>query len=155
VSKILSLDFEYEHDYTLIGIHSSLEDYRMAFFLNQSLNLKLERHKEDLDFEIYNCSFSLYDYENISSMTNWSLISNKYVNTEKLENNNDNLFKDESKTSYLIPEKKQVDFFIKIIGQINEKEIHDILLKINNTKKIITSYTINPYNLKSKDFLIF
>lgn len=155
MSKILSLDFEYEHDYNLIGIHSSLEDYRMAFFLNRSLGLKLERYKEDLDFEINNCSFSLFDYEDINSMTYWSLISNKYVKTEEIENNNNNLFKDESKTSYLIPEKKQVDFFIKISGQINEKKLHDILLKINNTKKIITSYTINPYNLKSKDFLIF
>ncbi len=155
MSKILSLNFEYEHDYTLIGIHSSLEDYRMAFFLNRSLNLKLERCKEDLDFDKNNCSFSLFDFEDINSMLYWSLITNKNIKTEEVENNYSNLFKDESKISYLIPEKKQVDFFIKISGQINKSELHDILLKINNTKKIITSYTIEPYDLKSKDYLIF
>lgn len=155
MSKILTLNFEHEHDYTLIGIHSSMEDYRIAFFLNLSLNLKFERYKEDLDFEINNCSFSLFDYKDINSMTSWSLISNKYVKTEKIKNNNNNLFKNESKTSYLISEKKQVDFFVKISGLINEKDLHDILLKINNTKNIITSYIINPYDLKLKDYLIF
>ena len=155
MSKTLQLDFEYEHDYTLIGIHSSLEDFRMAFFLNKSLGLKLKRCKEDLDFEINNCSFSFFDYKDVNSMIYWSLITNKYVKTEEIHNNNSNLFNDESKTTYLISEKKQVDFFIKIGGQINQTELHSILVKINKTKKVITSYSINPYDLSSKDYLIF
>ena len=47
--KLLVDDF-YDATYKLIAIHCRLEDYRLAYLLNQSLNLKLERNPNDLDF---------------------------------------------------------------------------------------------------------
>ena len=155
MQKIHSFDFEYDHDYTLIGIHSTLEDFRIAYFLNKSLSIHLNRHKEDLDFSLINCSFSLFNYEDEATFTSWSLIANKYVFVNNVSSTNDNLFEEETKTAFLISEKKQIDYFIKIIGNINQKAVQNILLKIKNTHKIITSYTVDPYQLKSKDYLIF
>ncbi|MCK5677554.1 MAG: IPExxxVDY family protein, partial [Flavobacteriaceae bacterium] len=85
----------------------------------------------------------------------WSLIANKYVFVNSVRSNDNNLFKEESKTSFLISEKKQVDYFIKINGNIDQIFLQNILSKINNTHNIITSYPIDPYDLKSKDNLIF
>lgn len=155
MSKIHSFDFEYDHNYTLIGIHSTLEDYRIAYFLNKNLNTNLKRFKNDLDFPSKKCSFSLFIYENVSTFTSWSLIANKYVFVNSVRSNDNNLFKEESKTSFLISEKKQVDYFIKINGNIDQIFLQNILSKINNTHNIITSYPIDPYDLKSKDNLIF
>ncbi|MDH3321820.1 MAG: IPExxxVDY family protein [Flavobacteriaceae bacterium] len=155
MSKIHAFDFEFDHDYTLIGIHSILEDYRMAYFLNQNLKVHLNRFKEDLDFPSKHCSFSFYNYEDKATFTSWSLIANKHTFTNNVKGVNNNLFKEETKTSFLIPEKKNVDYFIKICGNIGADKLQNILSKINNTDKIITSYAINPYDLKSKDYLIF
>lgn len=155
MSKIHSFDFEYDHNYTLIGIHSTLEDFRIAYFLNKNLNTNLKRFKNDLDFPSKKCSFSLFIYENVSTFTSWSLIANKYVFVNSVMSYDNNLFKEESKTSFLISEKKQVDYFIKINGNIDKIFLQNILSKINNTHNIITSYPIDPYDLKSKDNLIF
>ena len=51
---ILTLDFE--DDYSLIGIHSTEEDYRLAYILNKHLNTKLTRFKHNLDFHLLKSS---------------------------------------------------------------------------------------------------
>lgn len=155
MSKIHSFDFEYDHDYTLIGIHSTLEDYRIAYFLNTNLKIHLTRFKEDLDFESGNCKFPMYFYEDEATFTSWSLIANKQIFTDSVVTEKNNLFQEETKTSFFIPEKKQIDYFIKISGILEPKEIQTILTKINQTFNIITSYTLDPNDLKSRDHLIF
>jgi len=154
VSKIHNFDFEYDHDYILIGIHTTLNDYRLAYFLNKELKLFLKRFKDDLDFPFKKCGFPFYLYEDKASFISWSLISNKYISVDSVQSDN-NLFNEETKTRFLIPEKKKVDYFIKICGYIKNKKLENILSKIKETEKIITSYTIDPYTLKSRDNLIF
>lgn len=154
MSKIHAFDFEFDHDYTLIGIHSILEDYRIAYFLNKNLKIHLKRFKEDLDFPSKHCRFPFYIYEDKSNFTTWSLIANKHAFIDSVDAIN-NLFFEETKISFLISEKKNVDYFIKINGNINDSELQSILYKINSTQNIITSYKIDPYDLKSKDYLIF
>ncbi|RPD91227.1 IPExxxVDY family protein [Aureibaculum marinum] len=153
MSKILSLGFEFEHDYILIGINSTLEDYRLAYFLNREFNIKLNCKPEGLCFNDKDCSFSFYDYECNTSFSSWSLLANKQIHTSANANAN-NLFHEDTKTNYLINEKKEVDFFLKIDGDIDLEE-SELTKKIKNIKGVITSYIINPQNLKSKDYLIF
>lgn len=155
MSKIHSIDFEYDHDYALIGIHSILADYRMAYYLNKSLDIKLRRFKDDLDFNSRNCSFPLYTFENETAFTSWSLIANKHVFTEDVGEGRRNLFSQETKISYLIPEKNRVDYFIKITGVTDDEEIITALNSINKINNIMASYAIDPMDLKSRDNLIF
>jgi hypothetical protein len=154
VSKIHTFDFEYEHDYILIGIHTTLNDYRVAYLLNKELELFLKRSEENLDFPLKNCSFPFFFYEEKASFISWSLISNKFISVDSIQSNN-NLFNEETKTRFLIPEKKKVDYFIKISGYIKDEILENILVNIKNTEKIITSYLIDPFSLKSRDNLIF
>jgi hypothetical protein len=154
VSKLLSFDFEYEHDYTLIAIHTTLEDFRAAYYLNRSLNICLERYDDDLDFELKKCSFPLFEYKNRKTMNSWYLISNKFTLTRDVNQGLENLFTQETNIEFLIPEKNRIDYFLKISEHNNTEFIQKILNKINNTYKIITSYIIDPYSLKSRDNLI-
>jgi hypothetical protein len=155
VPKIHSFDFEYDHDYTLIGIHSALEDYRLAYFLNKNLDLHLVRFKDDLDFPSLNCRFSLFKCEDEVTFTSWSLISNRHVTVSDVVPSNNNLFGEETKVYHLINEKKMIDYFIKINGVLSHDELQNIIIKLKNTVKIITSYEVNPNDLLSKDYLIF
>ena len=47
----LEIDDFSSYDYHLIGIHSTLEDYRLAFLLNKHLGVNFKRASYDLDFE--------------------------------------------------------------------------------------------------------
>ncbi|MDN3641629.1 IPExxxVDY family protein [Lutimonas halocynthiae] len=155
MSKIHSIDFEFDHDYALIGIHSVLTDYRMAYFLNSHLDIRLRRFKDDLDFKYENCSFPLYKFEDETAFTSWSLMANKYVFTENTSEGGTIIFPEETKISYLIPEKKRVDYFIKIEGLKDDAALNKTLLNINKINNIMASYAIDPMDLKSRDNLIF
>ena len=151
--QFLTLDLEV--DYSLIGIHSTEEDYRLAFLLNQQLKTKFNRFKADLDFENSNAVFSVFEFIDAKTFVNYYLISNKY--TENIQNNvSVGLFGgDFSTTTYLIQEKKKVDYFLKIEGCNKAKFIQNTVDRLNTVNQIITSYSINPNNLKTKDYLIF
>lgn len=149
------LTFDLEDDYLLIGVHSTEEDYRLAYLLNKHLKTKLIRFKHHLDFKNSNAEFPLFEYKDEKNFINYYLINNKYsqvVNTQ----NNEGLFEGNYSTiSYLIPEKKRVDYFLKIEGCNQHNFVQDLIEKLNSISQIITSYSIEPNTLRSKDHLIF
>lgn len=149
---------ELADDYSLIGIHTSEEDYRLAFLLNVQLHTQFTKYKHNLDFKNGAASFSIFEFNDKKNQITNYLISNKFIGTDNTKNRKPNLFSNGatlSNVSYLIPEKRKVDYFLKIDGEISTKELNTTLAKINNINQIITSYKICPSNLKSKDFLIF
>ncbi len=154
MAKVLTLEYEYEHDYALIAINSTLEDYRLAYLLNHQLALKLERQKHDLDFPNKESSFPMYAYDCDITFLSWHLLINKNSVTNKTLDNS-NLFDEESKVSFLINEKKRVDYFIKIEGGLDDMNLVSTLNTIKTIKGVIASYAIDPQTLKSKDYLIF
>ncbi|WP_372746995.1 IPExxxVDY family protein [Lutibacter sp.] len=149
------LTFDFEDDYSLIGIHSTEEDYKLAFLINKHIKTKFKRFNFNLDFEGSNAEFPLFEYKDEHNFINYYLINNKhtqYVNNNK----NGGLFDGNySTTSYLIPEKKKVDFFLKIEGGDHENYIATTLEKLKQINQIITSYSIELNSLKNKDYLIF
>ncbi len=154
---VMLLELEELEDYSLIGIHTSEEDYRLAYLLNKNLNTSFSKHHLHLDFKNNNAAFSIYEFFDESKQQDNFLISNKFIGNYT-QVANANLFSDNisySTTIYLIPEKKRVDFFLKIEGGTLPDEIKKIVEKLNDIHQIITSYSINPSELKSKDFLIF
>lgn len=154
--KLLVDDF-YDDTYKLIAIHCGLEDYRLAYLLNQSLELNLKRKSKDLDFEYLKSSYSIFEWNNVSQFVTWNLVSN-VCKKEEESLYSTGLFQTNEKvlrTFNLVPEYKRVDYFIKIsdeIQNVNEKLILD---KLQNIPQIVTSYSVNPTQLKSKDHLIF
>ncbi len=59
------------------------------------------------------------------------------------------------KTFNLVPEYKKVDYFIKISDEIQNVNEKLILNKLQSIPQIITSYSVDPIQIKSKDHLIF
>ena len=150
-----TLDDIDEHFY-LIGIHSPAEDYRIAFLLNQNLEMKFQKSEQQLDFGNSDAFFPFFEYRDESRFVNFYLINNKHVSTKTAIHNNMDLFSNGnySSTTYLIPEIKKVDYFIKIEG-CNSNFIKSFIAEINKLKQIVTSYEINADTLKTKNNLIF
>lgn len=155
--KLLVDDF-YDHTYKLIAIHCGLEDYRLAYLLNKNLGINLKRKEEDLDFGYLKSTYSLFEWNNETEYVLWNLVSNVCKREEDNFYTPDTLFKKSDKvikTFNLIPDYSRVDYFIKIsdeLQNINEKFILQCLKKI---PQIVTSYTVDPLQIKSKDYLIF
>ena len=151
----LELDDFSDNNYTLIGIHTTLESFKLAYSLNETIHTKFEQATYSLDFENKNnnASFSIYEHLNTKFSHHWFLIANQYKN--KSTNMNVGLFNSSDFTTYLIPEKSKVDFFLKLEGDFEKDFILKTVNSISRIDQVITSYTIDPNKLKSKDFLIF
>ncbi len=152
--QVYSLDIDdfNEDNYTLIGIHTALEDFKLAYLLNKNLDIHFSRASYSLDFES-NASFSVYNYSNEAYDSDWFLISNSF--TEERTNALDTIALATETKTYLIPEKKKVDYFIKIVGEPTQETIYKTVQQIKQIPQVVTSYTVEIDSLKSKQFLIF
>lgn len=148
----MSLDF-YEDSFALIALHCSLEDFSLAYTINKYLKCKFKRRTKDLVFSD-RISFPVFEWKDEVNDRYWTMIQNNIRAEEP--NNQSGFFKDTSSftTKYLIPEFKNVDYFLKLEQEDLdlEKAIIKIILGIPN---IVTAYSIDTSNIKSKNNLIF
>lgn len=155
--KLLVDDFDVD-TYSLLAIHSTLEDYRVAYLLNKQLQINLQRKPQDLDFKYTASSYSLYEWEDLEQQTIWNLVSNVCKKEEEAVVSTGSLFDTQNRllrTHNLIAEYKRVNYFLKIDNggdYINERSI---VQKIQEISQIATVFSIDITQLKSKDNLIF
>ena len=151
----LEIDDCSNENYHLIGIHSVLEDYRLAFLLNKLLNFNFKKAVFDLDFrnKYYNSFHTVFEYTNKELAQDWFLVANLCKSVVK--SSIPGLFDESEINTYLLPEKKKIDYFLKIEGDIHRDDIEKSIKKINSISQVLTSYKIDTNTLKSKNFLIF
>ena len=149
-----------EIDYQLIAIHSSLEDYRLAYYINQNLPINLK--KENCNIQISNkegeTQFTRFVFEDSKDIA-WNLIQNKNDVFVPSQNSNQGLFAETnnkfSTKIYLIPEFKKVDYFLKIEnGEVNI-DVSKITNCIKKIDRVSTVYAVEVEKIKSKNNLIF
>ena len=148
-----------EIDYELIAIHTSLEDYRLAYFINQKLPVLLSKSKEEIQISTKkgDANFSKYRYESLKEEVCWSLIQNKNEITALDKNKETNLFSNSdleiATKVYFLPEFKKVDFFLKVENA--EQRVDLIINTINTIDRVSTVYKVEADTIKSKNNLIF
>ena len=148
----ISEDF-YEETFTLIALHSSIEDFMLVYALNSCLKTKLKRSVDDLEIS-QSGSFPIFDWRDEVNDRYFTLVSNNVVKEEELSIGN--LFQDQpSFTKYhLVPEFRDVDYFLKI--EHDEMNVEEKILKsVLSIPKVITAYLVDASKLKSKNNLIF
>jgi hypothetical protein len=156
----ISLDWDLleEDEFKLIGLVSVLEDYRLAYFLNKNLGWSLVKSKFDLDFRnrAEQGNYPVFEFDQDSIGLEIKLINNKYSGViSKSETEVYGLFDQIEHTTYLIPEKKNIDYLIKLSGEINDHTLEKIIETIKNIPQVQTSYNLEVKDIKSKEFLIF
>ena len=160
---IHKLDFDVfdEIDYQLIAIHTSIEDYRLAYFINQKLQINLSKSKNEIQIKVKEgkTNFSRFYYRNMEKEISWNLIQNKNEVIQQKKDNNQNLFSNltlEVLTKvYLLPEYKKVDYFLKIENLEESIYINKIQTELNEIDNISAVYTVELNKIKSKNNLIF
>lgn len=149
----ISGDF-YEAPFALIALHSSLEDYAMGYAINRHLKSNFKRLSKDLDISGL-ASFSYFEWKDEANHNYWTLIAN--TSTKEERSVGKDLFKDEPsfRTHRLLPEHKDVDYFLKIDQDDSMNGIAEIVNALLAIPKVQTAYVIDTDKLKSKTYLIF
>ncbi|MFV8345652.1 IPExxxVDY family protein [Flavobacterium sp. ZB4P13] len=150
-----------EIDYDLIAIHTSLEDYRLAYFINQKLPINLSKSKNEIQINIKEgeTNFSRFYYNDTEKDVSWDLIQNKNEVTQYKKENTQNLFSnvtmEVSTKVFLLPEFKKVDYFLKIENNDDTMNVSKIQILLNTIDNVSTVYTVDTNQIKSKNNLIF
>ena len=135
----LVLDFEYDFDFTLFGISSHVANYRLAWGVNKFLDIDLERMDDvDLSFgKEKKRNFSFHRFDDEESYTTIHLVSNR------------------SSNGYLIPELKQMDYFLQYWGPMSAEELTAMNDNIRKISSVLTAVQVDPMDLKSRNNLLF
>ncbi len=159
VTHKLQLDDFDEDEYDLLAIHTTIEDYRLAFLLNQKLPIQFSKNKNPIVIpsKSESLTFNRFSYHLEEDQILWDLIPNKQekLNTEK--GNGLDLFELETTETYTImyflPEFKKVDYFIKIENATID--LNEIIALINSISVVSSCYIIQKEKIKSTNNLIF
>jgi hypothetical protein len=156
----LDLDEFDEIDYHLIAIHTTLEDYRLAYFINQHLPVNLSKSKEEILISIKEgeTQFSRFYFDDENNFISWNLIQNKNEVVGKKEIASQDLFSNSAQEVatkvFLLPELKKVDYFLKIESD-DDLQINEIVKNLKSIKSLSTVYVVDTETIKSKNNLIF
>jgi len=135
------LEVEIGVEAAVIGVVTSLKDYKLAWKINQVFKIELIMD-EDLVISLANNSkviVSNYCYQ--TNFLKINLIKNKGI--------------DKAKATYLAPELPQIDYFMLIEGEEFFMNVEDAVLKLKEVDGISFVQLIDISKLKSKDNFIF
>ena len=161
--KSLSIDFEYDYNFLLIGICTPLKDYTIGYQINKYISTSFKRSKDDVVMDypdgIELANFAQFEYWNEQFQNQWFLLANKCkILCNDDEKNQGTIFAEHSqnrkKIKYLIPENAKVDFYIQIHGIYNEDSKIALIKNIKNIDRIVNVHEINMDKLRSKENLI-
>jgi hypothetical protein len=150
-----------EIDYNLIAIHTSLEDFRLAYFINQKMPINLSKSKDEVQIKIKEgeTHFSRFYYYDLEKAISWNLIQNKNEVSQQKKDTIQNLFSNitmEIKTKvFLLPEFKKADYFLKIENIDDTIDVSKIKIILNTIDSISAVYIVDTNQIKSKNNLIF
>ncbi len=129
-----------DYDFILIGIVTPLANYRICWFINNTLaitlikqpDLVINKKEDNQQF-----SFSRFQYDEPLTQTTFSVLNN------------------ESDGNYLLQDYRQIDYLLIIKGSYYKSKINMLLKKIKAVKEVQTAISIDVINLKQKNYLIF
>ncbi|MBN9283432.1 MULTISPECIES: IPExxxVDY family protein [Flavobacterium] len=159
IHKLLIDDFISE-DYELIAIHATLEDYRLAYFINQKLPVTFEKSSKDIGIQIEEgkSHFTRFIFDDEANELFWNLIPNKTKIITR-QTKATTLFEetefDITTNIFLLPELKKVDYIIKIENTDDFFDLDSLIDQLLTIKQITMAYKIDQNKLKSKNNLIF
>lgn len=160
----LDIDFNSELDFNLIGISSSLRDYRLCHFINKHTGLNFifgkespidhngnlkNKTAEELDFHIVYDTKSKSKKENKHHFQMYRYCCDKFNYEYYIINNKS------QENGVLVPEAVNFDYFMIIKHYIDTEDLDSLMDSLKSIDSIMLVKEIDPTLLKSKENLIF
>ena len=156
--KTTLLDEVAMDDFSIIGVYSSYENYRLAFLLNLFLGWQFERLPLDLDIKFRDTfvQFPMFKSKYYDGEVDVFLIANRVTKDED-KRISSGLFDhqvESSRVYKLLPELKHLDYLIKIENDQNSIVLEDLVKRINQADLDASALIIPNKQIKSKGHLI-
>lgn len=124
----------------ILGISSGFADYRMAWEINNCLDVQLMLSEESIEvFDKKNSSthsFRVHNFFLEETQTSFYLIRNKQFHT------------------YLVPERPQIDYYF-FIRELHEINLEEIIMKLRTVNGITAVFDLSNEYIDAIDFLTF
>jgi len=139
--KKAKLQIEPAFDFELLGIVSPIREYRMAWLVNQELELNLVK-ADDLELEFLNAE-KLEIAQYFLSLPHGfiQLLKNKAINST-------------NQASYLIPELKNLDYFLLVQDETEELDLINFVKKLSQNPLVQSILRLDISKLISKENLL-
>ncbi len=134
------LTFDQTYDFEMIGICSHHNDYRLAWGLNEKINIQLI--KVDEDYVVASkkgvplSNHSMYEFKDPENLIEYYLIKNK------------------NQGKFLIPEKPSIDYFL-FLFENHEWDVEDLVSELREIPSILGVFIFNPEEFSSTENLVF
>ncbi len=132
-----TLSFEYDYDFQLIGLYCHFKDYRLAWALNKRFEfdfVKQDPYAITNEEEIQ--EFSYYTFSIEHQELYYYLLANR------------------SEHGLLIPERKDIDYFIIIDGLYERSKKKEFITQLSTLNEVLSAVEVNPKELRSKQNLL-
>ncbi len=131
---------EFDFNYRLVGIATTLKEYKLAFYLNHILDCDFRKLK-DLLFESSererNVFFSVLKAESDDEASEYIIFANK------------------NGTDTLLPEAPAFDFILQIQGKQVQKELASIIAQIKKVNEVMLCAEVPINKVKNHHRLIY
>ncbi|MEM7549093.1 MAG: IPExxxVDY family protein [Bacteroidota bacterium] len=138
--KKQKLIIDYEYDFELWGIVSSIKEYKLAWQINNAFPLELMR-EADIKVSSEKMSLSIVNYKSSSENSVIRLLKNKSIAEKAI--------------FYLVPELKKIDYFFIIDSDDDTFPIENLYHCLNKCSGVEYLTKIDLSKLNSKDNLLF
>ncbi|MFP4059413.1 MAG: IPExxxVDY family protein [Bacteroidota bacterium] len=138
--KVHKLEDNYKPGSVLVGISSHENDYRLSWAINQAFGFNLSKTENVIIHDKKNGlkdTFSCFNYHDEDSLTTFNLISNRSENT------------------YLLPDQKNIDFILKVSGDLEAVYLDSLIFKLRRIPIIITAFVLPELKIKYRNRLEF
>ncbi|MHA6248941.1 IPExxxVDY family protein [Pontibacter sp. CAU 1760] len=133
------LNIEYDYDFDVYGVASSVKEYKLAWALNRLLGLRLTK-KQDLQYNLEEQEHMVIsNYEYITDYYAVRLLKNKALGMK----------------SFLLPELKEYDYVLQITGALQQLYPQEFINTLLRIPLIRYAKQFDPLTLKLKENLIF
>jgi len=138
--KTHKLNFKLDFNYDVIGISSHENDYRLCWAINKNTKLNLSKD-DDLIINIKNTElvqkFSVYSFIDEENELKYELIACV------------------SESGFLFKKLKNIDYILKISGEIDSYLLNQLIVRLNKIDIVIASYSVNNLSKNELKKLVF
>lgn len=129
------------YDFELLGLVSPIREYRMAWLINQEMDLNLVK-VDDLELEFLNApKLEIAQYFLSLPHGFIQLLKNKALNSSQ-------------QLAFLIPELKNLDYFLLVQDETEQMQLSSFIEQLSKNSLIQSIVRIDISKLKSKENLL-
>ena len=131
---------EFNYQYHAIGIASAVRDYRIAWLLNNSLNIDFKKEEDialDVREEAKKVTFSVYSYFKEEDRIKYLLVSNKALG------------------GILLKGYKNIDYLLLVEGKVEDQFILDTRKRLRELPDVQMELLIEKKEMHTIEQLIF